>query len=104
MEAPRPLTNGDVMFAVGKLSRSAGFDATLGRITIAKDPMVAVFDMAASAASSLIKFSQEQNLESIKFSLCTVVPPLQFTGGVSSSFFVPLSAFVRSKLLEGSLY
>lgn len=76
MVAPRQLTSGDVMFAVGKLGRAAGFEPMVGKIAVAKDPTTAVFDMDTSAADQLIKFSQEQNLESIEFSLCPVLPLL----------------------------
>lgn len=77
MVAPRQLTSGDVMFAVGKLGRAAGFEPMVGRIAIAKDPTTAVFDMSTEAADQLIKFSQEQNLESIEFKMCPVLPVLQ---------------------------
>lgn len=77
MVAPRQLTSGDVMFAVGKLGRAAGFEPMVGKIAVAKDPTTAVFDMATDAADQLIKFSKEQNLESIEFSMCPVLPLLQ---------------------------
>lgn len=79
MVAPRQLTSGDVMFAVGKLGRAAGFEPMVGRIAIAKDPTTAVFDMSTEAADQLIKFSKEQNLESIEFKMCPVLPVLQET-------------------------
>ena len=82
MNAPRPLTTGDVMFAVGKLGRAAGFEPMVGKISVAKDPTSAVFDMSAKAAEQLVNFSKEQNLESIVFSLCTVLPPLQAINGM----------------------
>lgn len=77
MVAPRQLTSGDVMFAVGKLGRAAGFEPMVGKIAIAKDPTTAVFDMATNAADELVKFSKEQNLESIEFTMCPVLPVLQ---------------------------
>lgn len=77
MVAPRQLTSGDVMFAVGKLGRAAGFEPMVGKIAVAKDPTTAVFDMSTEAAEQLIKFSKEQNLESIEFSMCPVLPVLQ---------------------------
>ncbi|CAM9408692.1 unnamed protein product [Ectocarpus sp. 6 AP-2014] len=81
MVAPRQLTSGDVMFAVGKLGRAAGFEPMVGRIAIAKDPTTAVFDMSTEAADQLIKFSKEQNLESIEFKMCPVLPVLQEAPG-----------------------
>lgn len=83
MDAPRSLTTGDVMFAVGKLGKAAGFEPMVGKISIAKDPTTAVFDMSAKAAEQLVQFSQAQNLESISFSTCTVLPALQPVIGVS---------------------
>ncbi|CAM9480566.1 unnamed protein product [Hapterophycus canaliculatus] len=81
MVAPRQLTSGDVMFAVGKLGRAAGFEPMVGKIAIAKDPTTAVFDMATDAADELVKFSKEQNLESIEFTMCPVLPLLQEVPG-----------------------
>lgn len=77
MTAPRALTTGDVMFAVGKLSRAAGFEPDVGKISIAQDPTTAVFDMPTKVAEELVKFSEEQNLESVKFVFCTELPKLQ---------------------------
>lgn len=77
MAAPRPLTTGDVMFAVGKLSRAAGFEPDVGKISIAQDPTIAVFDMSTKAAEELVTFSEEQNLESVNFVFCSDLPKLQ---------------------------
>lgn len=88
MSAPRTLTTGDVMFAVGKLGRAAGFEPMVGKISVAKDPTIAVFDMSAKAAEQLVNFSKEQNLESIVFALCTDLPTLQsINGGVRYFLF-----------------
>lgn len=77
MTAPRPLTTGDVMFAVGKLGRAAGFETLVGKICIGRDPTVAVFDMTPKAAKELVEFSGAQALESIEFALCDELPELQ---------------------------
>lgn len=90
MSAPRTLTTGDVMFAVGKLGRAAGFEPMVGKISVAKDPKIAVFDMSAKAAKQLVDFSSEQNLESISFELCSTLPTLQSVEGSVSFFFVVL--------------
>lgn len=75
------LTTGDVMFAVGKLGRAAGFEPMVGKISVAKDPKIAVFDMSARAAKTLIEFSSQQNLESISFIQCSILPALQSVEG-----------------------
>lgn len=93
MVAPRQLTSGDVMFAVGKLGRAAGFEPMVGKIAIAKDPTTAVFDMATDAADELVKFSKEQNLESIEFTMCPVLPLLQ---EVPVSLFIILVYFTKA--------
>lgn len=100
MDAPRALTSGDVMFAVGKLSRAAGFDPVVGKISVGKDPSTAVFDMSAKAAEDLVQFSKEQNLESITFSMCTELPVLQAVAGmVSGLWFVFLLLRVEISVL-----
>jgi ATP-dependent RNA helicase DDX21 len=77
MSAPRPLSPGDVMFAVGKLGRAADENYDVGKITLAKDMKIALFDLSAEQAAALVEFSQSQELREIQFSVPVELPVLQ---------------------------
>jgi ATP-dependent RNA helicase DDX21 len=72
----RPVSPGDVMFTVGKLSRMSkrdgdvSFDSDIGKIQAANpDSGVAVFDMGSADAMKLIEFSKDVDAGGAEFTI-----------------------------------
>lgn len=71
----RPVSPGDVMFTVGKLSRTskrdgdATFDSDIGKIQANPETGVAIFDMGVEDAKNLVAFSKTVDAGGAEFSI-----------------------------------
>lgn len=71
----RPVSPGDVMFTVGKLSRTskrdgdATFDSDIGKIQANFETGVAIFDMGVEDAKNLVAFSKNVDAGGAEFSI-----------------------------------
>jgi hypothetical protein len=68
----------DVMFAVSKMAEYCDVSArSIGRVSIAMDATMAVFDLPSEDATKLVEFAQQQALKQFQFEVTDELPELQ---------------------------
>jgi len=77
VRSDNPMVVGDVFWAVNRISNKGEFfEAKIGKVQSSTDPKHIVFDMSITDAEALIQHSNQNQLQSFKFEITDVLPPL----------------------------